>query len=355
MKTYLRSNAYPLLMAVLVLTALMLGWMPDPAQAGLVLIALETTVAPFPVMPELTAVAIAYRNTRLIADDVLPRVPVGAQNFKYLVYPKGSFFTVGDTSVGRKGQPQQVEFTGTETDSSTVDQALDDGVPISDINNAAAQPGMPDPLMRATEGLTALIALRREVRAAATVFAAANYAAGNKVQLAGNHQWHQFAQADSDPIEDIMLGLDTCIMRPNVMVMGNAVSSKLRRHPVIVKSYNGTSGDAGIVPLQFLADLFELDQVLVGQGWVSTAAKGKAPVLSRVWGKHAALIYRDKTADTRGGTTFGFTAQWGGRVAGSEYDRNIGMKGGQMVRVGESVKELITANDLGYYIEDAVA
>ena len=36
--------------------------------------------APFPIDPELTAIAIAYRNGRMIADEVLPRVPVGKQS-----------------------------------------------------------------------------------------------------------------------------------------------------------------------------------------------------------------------------------------------------------------------------------
>jgi hypothetical protein len=30
------------------------------------------------------------------------------------------------------------------------------------------------------------------------------------------------------------------------------------------------------------------------------------------------------------------------------------MHGGKRVRVGESVKEVITASDLGYFIEDAI-
>ena len=60
-----------------------------------------------------------------------------------------------------------------------------------------------------TEGLTDLIALRREVRVAALVFAAANYATANKVQLAGNDQW-SVVHADSNPIPDITAGLDAC-------------------------------------------------------------------------------------------------------------------------------------------------
>ena len=77
-------------------------------------------------------------------------------------------------------------------------------------------------------------------------------------------------------------------------------------------------------------------------------------VLARLWGNFIAMIYRDKLANAQSGMTFGFTAQFGNRIAGSMPDPKIGLKGGQRVRVGESVKELITANDLGYLLSDVV-
>ena len=354
MKSYLKQPFLQIALAIIVIAGALLGVIA-PADAALGIFILgPTTVAPFPVTPELTAVALAYRNTRLIADEVLPRVPVGAQNFKYFSYPKGTFFTPPDTRTGRTGKPNTIEFSGTEVVSSTYDESLDDPVPNADIQNAASQPGMPNPLMRATEGITELLALRREVRVAALVFAAANYASGNKVQLSGNDQWN-VAHADDNPIADITTGLDACVMRPNVMVIGRAAYTKLAQSPVMVKAYNGTTGDSGIVPRQYIADLFELEEILVGDGWLNTAKKGQTTILARTWGKHCALIYRNKQADTQKGATFGFTAQWGGRVAGSIEDKDIGMRGGQRVRVGESVRELLMANDLGYFIEDCVA
>lgn len=311
--------------------------------------------APFPVTPELQAIALAYRNPTLIADQVLPRVPVGLQSFKYMSYPKGQLMTITETRVGRKGAPNEVEFTGTEVTDSTNDEALDDAVPQSDIDLAAAQ-NLPNPLGQAVEGLTDLIALKREVRAAALVLATGSYAAANKnTALSGNTLWSDFTAGHSDPVKDIMVGLDACVMRPNVAVMGNSVASVLRRHPAILKAYNGNAGDTGIVPLQFLADLFDLEDVFVGQGWVNTAKKGQAVNLSRVWGNGFALIYRNKLANTQRGATFGLTAQYGTRIAGSEYDGKIGMRGGQRVRVGESVKELLMANDLGYLIDQPIA
>lgn len=334
--------------------ALALGfWQPTGAgELGTALL-IGMAVAPFPVTPQLTAVALAYRNNAMIADAVLPRVPVGAQTFKYNSFPKGETITVPDTKVGRKGAPNTVEFTATEVDGSTQDHALDDEVPNADIQNAAAQPGMPDPLMRATEGVTELIVLAREIRAAALVFTAANYAAANRVTLAGNDIWST-KHADSDPITDILAGLDVPMMRPNVMVLGQSASIALRTHPDLLKAFNGSSaGDTGVVPLSFIKELFELEEVVVGQGWVASSKKGQAVTRVRVWGGDCTLIYRNKQADTQRGVTFGITAQWGARVAGSEYDGKIGMRGGQRVRVGESVKELLMADDLGYLIKVA--
>ena len=307
--------------------------------------------APFPITAALTAIAIAYRNPRLIADDVLPRVPVGLQVFKYRKFALADGFTVPDTKVGRTSKPGQVEFGFTEVEASTKDYALDDPIPNADVDNA---PQGYDPVGRATENITDLIALDREIRVAAAVFNAANYGAVNKVQLAGNDQWDQYAQAASDPIEDIMTALDSMIMRANIMVLGNGVASALRRHPRILKAYNGSTGDTGIVPMAFIKDLFELEAIAVGQGWVNTAKKGQAAVLARVWGNHCSLIYRDSLAGTQDRVSYGVTAQWGDRVAGSISDPDIGMRGGQRVRVGESVEEVILANDLGYFIQDAI-
>lgn len=305
--------------------------------------------APFPIDPALTAIAIAYRNTRLIADEVLPRVPVGVQSFKYLLHDLAEGFTVPDTKVGRKSAPNRVEFSATEETGSTEDHALDAPVPQADIDNA---PANYDPLGKATEQTTNLILLDREARTSATVFSNASYATGNKTTLSGTSQW---SHVDSNPIPAITDALDAVVMRPNIGVLGRRTSTWLRRHPKVVKAYNGTLGDEGMVPMAFLADLLELEAIFVGEARLNIARPGQAANLARAWGPHAAFIYRDRLADSRSGTTFGFTAQWGDRISGAERDGDIGMRGGQRVRVGESVKELITAPDLGYFFENAVS
>jgi len=306
--------------------------------------------APFPIQPDLTAIALMYRNARMIADQVMPRVPVGKQDFKYLKHALADGFTVPDTKVGRRSPPNQVEFTATETSASTQDYALDDSVPNADIENA---PPNYDPLGKATEFVTNLIELDREVRVATLTFDTNQYAAANKTTLSGTSQWSDFT--NSNPVSAILSAMDGMVMRPNIAVMGRAVYSQLIQNPAVLKAIYGPGGTKGIATQQQLADLLELDAIYVGESWVNSAKRGQTASLARVWGKHFALIYRDSLASAARGTTWGLTAQFGSRIAGSIEDRDIGMRGGVRVRVGESVKELVTANDLGYLFINAVA
>lgn len=314
--------------------------------------------APFVIVPELTAIAVAYRQPKFIADVVLPRVPVSTKDFRYQKYALGDAFTAPETAVGRKGSPNQIEWGATEVTDSVVDHALDAPVPNDDITQwesarASGLSGAASPLMRATSQVQELIQTRREKRAAELVFNAANYAAANKVTLSGTGQWSDFT--NSNPQTAIADALDSMIMRPNIAVFGRITWSVLSRHPKLCAAVFKNGSNAGLVSRQQFSELFELDEVQVGDAWFNTAAKGQAPVVTRLWGKHASFMHRNMNADTEFGMSFGMTAQFGGRIAGTIEDSDIGARGGVRVRSGESVKELITANDLAYLFTNAVA
>lgn len=312
---------------------------------------------PFTVNPTLSAIAVAYKNGRMIADEVLPKItPVGTKEFRYTVWPKGEGFTLPDTRVGRRGAPNVVEFGGTETTSRTHDFGLQDEIPQDDIDQAAAasalNPELATPQAHSTEMLTDLIVLDREVRTATLVFDPNSYDAANRVQLAGAAQ---FSDPAADPIAAITDALDTMLMRANVAVMGQLAWSKTRRNANLVKAIHGTTGDKGVISKQQFLELFELEELLVGEAWVNTAKKGQAETMSRAWGKHIALIRRNKLADTKRGVSFGYSVPYGTRVAWDKFDSDVGLRGGVKVRVGESIAELITAPDAGYFFQDAVA
>ena len=311
------------------------------------------TQAPFPVNPQLTAIAVAYRNQDMIADLVLPRVPAH-DAFKYTVRNKDEMFTIPDTKLGRKSEANDVEFGGTEVTDSTQDYGLRDTVPLADLRKAEGT--NIDPMGSATEGLARLMTLDREKRVAGLVFNAANYATGNKATLSGTGQW---SDATSNPISAMLTAMDAMIMRPNTLVLGQAVWTVLRQHPKIVEAIKLTGAGAaasGVVARQALAELLEIDNVYVGQGFVNTAAKGAAASYARVWGKHAALIYQEPVTTTTTASTFGFTAESGGGVRVRDwFEPKIGADGAQVIQAVDTVKEVIPANDFGYLFVNAVA
>lgn len=309
--------------------------------------------APFPIDPHLTGIAIAYRNRRMIADLVLPKVMVGKQEFKYWKYAIAEAFTLPDTHVGRQGRPAEVEFNATEEVSSTFNHALDDPIPFDDIANA---PSQYNPVDRAVEGLTDLIELAREKRAADMVFALASYPSTQRVTLSGNDQWNS-GHADSNPVADILLGLETPLVRPNQMVIGRGAWTALATNPKVVAALSTSGTSEGIARKQAVADLFELEDILIGESFINTTRKGQTPSYGRVWGKHCALLHQDRLAgpDQRSRVTFGYTAEWGSRQAGAQDDGNIGAKGGKRVRVVESTRELVVSAEAGYFLKDVAA
>jgi len=322
--------------------------------------------APFVIQPRLTAISLTYRNQKFIADDVLPRVPVESSVFKWSKYTLADGFTIPDTRVGRRSAPGQIDWSATETSGICVDYGLEDAIPVSDILNAEAaqktQGVMPiDPQARSTMLLTDLVALDREARAANLLFNAATYPAANKTTLSGTTQWSDYTS--SNPITTLMAALDVPVVRPNVLVLGQAVWTAMRQHPKVTAAVYPLGGQAGgaspsgsIVQRQALAALLEIDEVIVGPAWYNSAKPGQSAALSRLWGKHALLYYRAPSVTSVRDVTFGFTAQWGDRIAGTiERDPNVGLRGGTRVRVGESVSEVIAAPDVAYFWQNAVA
>lgn len=311
--------------------------------------------APFPINPQLTAIAIAYKNPLLIADRVLPRAPVAKESFKYLRHHTGDGITIPNTMVGRRGRPNEVEFSATEQSESVGSYGLEFSVPYDDIENAKDPNLNYDPLAKATEFTSDLVALDREQRVANIVFNTATYAAGNVTTLSGAGQW---SDGTSDPVRALLLAMDGMIVRPNIAVMGRAAATQLQMHPKVVAAVYAGAGNAavgGIVGIDALATILGLQEIIVGEAHVNSAKPGQTVSRARLWGKHVALLYRNPQAMPQMGVTFGLTAQWQTRFTATWEDRDIGLRGGQRGRVGESLKELVLCNDAGYLFANAVA
>lgn len=340
----------------LTLVAACLGYVPlSHDQIGT--LGLLGTTTMFPVNPELSAVAIGYRNrdVDMIADSVLPRVQT-AKKFAYTKYTQADGYTVPPTRVGRKSEPTMVDFGGQLINDECIDWGLDDLVPTDEVDafNAMPKPAsMVSPQAKTVSLLTGLVLLDREIRVANLVFNTANFAAGNQATLSGTSQWSDFA--NSNPLDAMLVALDVPLIRPNTVVLGQQVWTKVRQHPRLIQAANASAQTGGAITRQDLADLLEVKNVQVGVGFQNTAKKGQTPTYARVWGKYCALLFVSEDQANADQPTYGFTAQFGSRIAGSIPEPKKGLRGGEIVRVGESVKEVIAANDAGYLFATAIA
>jgi len=297
----------------------------------------------------LTAIAIAYSNpdVALIADNVLPRINAPARSYKWHTYNEAANFTVPDTRVGRRSQPNQVEIEGSEQDGSVEAYGID--VPLDNVTIEEAKRNKFDPRRQATELATDIVMLDREVRVAGVVTDPANYHADHKAALSGTDL---FSDPASDPISTLEDMINSCWIRPNQLTFGFGPWQALRKHPKIMKAINGTLGDEGRATRKQIADLLEVKRINVGESRVNIKRPGEAAVLQRTWGNSVSGQYINRAASTAGGVTFGFTATFGKKVGGT-LPANMGIRGGVLVRSAEEIQEHIVANRAGFLISNA--
>ena len=144
--------------------------------------------------------------------------------------------------------------------------------------------------------------------------------------------------------------------------MRQKVWTALRQHPKIVEAVAATgAGDqaSGIVMKEAVAELFEVDRVLVGMAWYQSAKRGQADAFARLWGKHACAIHvrRDMASARDRMPKFCWTADaLGGLQVGTYEEPARGVnRGSTVVKVSECVKELVAYGRAGHLWRDAVA
>lgn len=303
---------------------------------------------PYALHPQRTQMVVAYRNKSYIADLVLPRVDT-AELFTYTTYPKETFLTIPDSKpVGRKGAVPEISGVGAEASASTDDYGVDEVVPLADIKRYNDGLISTDPEDAAAIRLAEWLALQRESRVATLMTSASTYASGNSLALSGSNKW---SDPSSDPQKAITAQLDKMPWRPNKAVIGQSGATSLLTHPKIVSAFHGNEGSTGRATLQFVAQLVGLDEILIGTAVGNTAALGQPAVISRIWGDAFAMYYQSPiTVDTKT-FTFGFTAESESRKDADFFDINKGVRGSNVQRVYESVKEVIMAPDLGFVFQ----
>ena len=309
---------------------------------------------PFDIRPELTAIAIGYRNPAhaLIADKAIrfTRDPVKTKSFAYTEFPIAEGLTVPDTKVGRLGVPGEVVQSGARKSETCEDFGLSESVPKDDIDQGRTQ--KIDPLSRAVENLQNLILLDKERRVAEIVQDTGRYADGHVVALSGTDMFSDYNK--SDPVRLLTEIMDGMLIRPNTMILGQTVWSKIKLHPKVLKSIHPNGNGEGVATKAQVADLLELKTIAVGESWINVAAKGQGHAPTARLGQYPAIAVSGRDGQQQPRPDLGASARYGQKVAGTMPMPALGLRGGVSVKVGETVKEFVVSKECGYLLTNVV-
>jgi len=295
--------------------------------------------------PLLTKLSVAYKNAEYIAEQILPVLPTTKVTGMYYVYDKENL----RTSQSLRGMGSPANEVGYGVSKSTpfvcLDHALKELVP-NELKEQAETPMNPE--VDATENVTEKLLVEREQALATYMASSSNLT--NYTTLSGTSQWSDYE--NSDPIGDIETGIESVrskvLHAANTLVLGQQAWNKLKHHPDLIERIK--YGGFGKMSTQALADLLDLDKVIIGSAGYESAKEGQASSLSYIWGKHAWLIYVPKRPGIKE-VSFGYYFQYKKSVD-KWYDQD---REGTFVRVHDFfTKEIITV-DAAYLIKNAVA
>ena len=303
-----------------------------------------------PIGEQQTGIVAAYQNKKLIADQVMPiKVLDGPElAFKYYERTKGDAFTAPETRVGRTSEPNIIHLSGEGRTGACVAHGLQDIVLKEDIDQIKNKERFVNTHL---EYLMNQVLLGREMRVADTVQNTSNYGTG----LSHTYEAAQGIGADGFNIVEVLLEyLEKPLARPNIIGMNAFVWAKLRTDPNILRAVYPNSNGAGVATRQQIMDLFEVDQILVGEARVNTTKNAKNPTLARCWGNNIWAHYSEPLSNLKEGIAWGMTAQVGERYAAIVEDEKVGLKGAEVIKAGFYQTEVVVGKDAGFILKDVV-
>ena len=300
----------------------------------------------------LTNISIKYMNDELIANTVMPIVPVSKRSDKYYVYDRDEAFRIDDDTLGPKARPNEIDMKQSTDNYSVVSHGLADYVGQEEIDNADAPL---QPLADATENLRDKLLLAHEFRVATVAQAPANYASGNKVQLSGTSLWTD--KTNATPLDNVLAAVEGTFKRANVLVMGKEPWLAFRVHPQVldaVKNSTRNQGAAGgfATEAEIIA-LLEIQNIVVGRARYNTTKKGQTASYSLIWGNNAMAFYTEPSPGIKR-ASWGYTYSENPGTTFRAFDGKRGEKGATYIKDAWNSDRKIVAADLGYLIEDAI-
>lgn len=267
------------------------------------------------------SVAMMQEDSRFVADKVFLGLGSASKSDTYYTFDRGYFNR--DEMVKRA--------PGTESAGGRYSIGTDSYIcdiwgfhhDVDDPRRANTDAGM-DPDREAVELLTMKAKIRREKLWASTFFTTSVWTterSGSATPSAGTSVLY-WDDDDSTPVKDVADLKDVqgelTGFEPNILVLGAKTWKALKNHPDILSRVVGgaTNVNAAVVTKQLVAQLFEVEEILVTKAIENTAAEGASNSHAYIGGKHALLAYRPSSPGLMTPAA-GYSFNWTGYMPGT--------------------------------------
>jgi len=304
--------------------------------------------------PVLTSIARGYKNAAFIGERIFPIVETDKEGVTVPTFGKTAFVEFEtQRAVGADSNVLVREKTG------SLDLVLNEHDLAAPVDYREKAESMFNEESKAIRRVTNGINLKRELYAARLAQDPKVYVQGSVKALAAAECW---VGGKGDPIGIIEAGIEAVRnktgLRPNLMTMGASVMALLKFHPAIQAAIG--ANERKRITLEILKDLFQLDDVVVGEP-VSMAsmkdAQDKAKTPTDIWADNLMLHYVGKpqpgtTSADENEPSFGYTLRRKGMPVADKYDG----AGGKVnyCRYTDIYKVAVVGGDAGYLVTNIV-
>jgi hypothetical protein len=316
----------------------------------------------------LTNISIAFMQSasNFIGTSAFPNIPVAKQSDRYWTFNRGDFNRdeMQERAPGTESAGGGYNVDSTPTYYCRVYAFHKD---VHDQMRANADSAL-QPDREATQFVTQKAMIKRE-----KVWANAYFKTGiwgeedNGVAsgaVAGTSVLH-WSDGASMPIEQVRKAKQDVLRKtgyePNKLILGKPVYDALLDHPDVIDrlKYGQTAGSPAMANRERLAQLFEVDDIMVSKAIENTAAEGATESSAFILGKHALLCYAAPSPGLQTPTA-GYTFSWTGYLGASA--EGIRMKQFRMenleadrVEIQMAFDAKLISADLGFFWNGVVA
>ena len=296
--------------------------------------------------------ALGYRPQGLIGDLIAPVVQVPNQTDLYKIWDQADIFRRVDDRRSPGVEPNTFRLRATSASFTCQNFELQAPVTAEELANA-------DPVDRLmieqyrTQGMLDKLGLNWDLRLAALIFVAGGV--GSSAVPAS--LWS--SAANSSPVSDVETAMDNVQdatgYKPNEIIFGGLAWRQFRRsNQARDRITPGPFTNAGQFPNERqVADFYGVEAVLVGEGYVNTAAELQALSMSRVWGNHVLVHYRTRTPSRESPThlaTFRWRNAPGGNLTVRRHQPDT-LRKAETVSVGYYQDERVVSSALAFLVQ----